>query len=177
MMRSESIDDRLWSTIVESVISDVHIEKALAEHGVGSQSEPNPRASLSRLQTRLKQLTRAEEILLERFGRGFITDAALDKELIRLKVDRTSVQEGIGAAERAVSRGEKADYDVSALRKAISALRSQLRTATADDRRGIVRAIVAGGEKAVKIGPERIEAEILLAPRPSPAVAQVYTAG
>jgi site-specific DNA recombinase len=177
MMRSEAIDDRFWSTIVESVISDVHIEKALAEQGVGPQSEADPRVSLSRLQARLKQLTRAEEILLERFGRGFITDGALDKELVRLKADRTSVQEGIAAAQGAIGRSEKAAYDASALRKGISDLRVQLRRATADDRRGIVHAIVAGGEKAVKISPERIEAEILLAPGPSSAVAQVCTAG
>jgi len=177
MIRSESIDERLWSTIVETVISDIHIEKALAEHGAGTESDPDPRVSVSRLQARLKQLTRAEEILLERFGRGFITDASLDKELIRLKADRTCVQEGITAAERAVGRDEGAGYDTAALRKAISVLRAQLRRATAEDRRDIVRAIVAGGENGVKIGPERIEAQILLAPRAASAVAQAYTAG
>jgi DNA invertase Pin-like site-specific DNA recombinase len=177
MIRSEAIDDRFWNAIVESVISDSHIEKALAEHGAETQSDPDPRAALSRLEARLKQLTRAEEVLLERFGRGFITDAALDKELVRLKADRTSLQEAIAVAQRTVGRRDLASRNAAALRKAISDLRGQLRTATPQDRRDIVRAIVAGGESGVKIGPERIEAEILLAPQGPSAFAQVYTAG
>src|SRR4029077_20206998 len=104
MIRSEAVDDRFWNAIVESVISDSHIEKALAEHGAETQSDPDPGAALSRLEARLKQLTRAEEILLERFGRGFITDAARDKELVRLKADRTSVQEAIAAGQRTLGR-------------------------------------------------------------------------
>jgi hypothetical protein len=49
--------------------------------------------------------------------------------------------------------------------------------ATAEDRRDIVRAIVARGEKGIKIGADRLEAQILLAGQGSSAVAQVYTAG
>src|SRR6266496_3955770 len=177
MIRSEAIDDRFWNAIVEGVISDSHIEKAIAEHGAETQTDPDPRVALSRLEGRVKQLTRAEEILLERFGRGLITDAALDKELVRLKADRTSVQEAIAAAQRVVGRHDQAARTGTALRKAIAELRGRLRTATTQDRRDIVRAIVAGGENGVKIGSERIEAEILLAPQGPPTFAQVYTAG
>ncbi len=177
MIRSEEVDDRFWNAIVESVISDSHIEKALAEHGSETQTDTNPQVSIARLSARLKQLIRAEEILLERFGRGFITDAALDKELVRLTADRTSLQEAITAAQRNVVRHDQTNRNAEAVRQAIRQLRGQLRTATVQDRREIVRAIVAGGENGVKIGPQRIDAEILLAPQGATAFAQVCVAG
>jgi DNA invertase Pin-like site-specific DNA recombinase len=177
MMRSEIIDERLWKTIVERVISDAHIERALADHGRDEETSEDPRASLLRLENRQKQLGRAEEILLERFGRGLITETALDKELIRLKTERGSIERAVAVVHNKAKRSEDAMRTAEALRLAVAKLRERLRMATAEDRRDILRAIVARGENGVKIGPDRIEANILLsAPDPS-AVAQPYSAG
>ena len=63
------------------------------------------------------------------------------------------------------------------LRAALEDLRQKLRFATLENRRDIVRAVLAKDENAVKIGPERIEARILLAPQARSGVAQVYRTG
>jgi DNA invertase Pin-like site-specific DNA recombinase len=177
MMRSEIIDERFWKTIVDRVISDAHIEEALADHRRDEEPAEDPRASLLRLENRRKQLGRAEEVLLERFGRGLITDTALDKELLRLKTERGSIERAVVVVQNKAKRSENATRTAEALRMAVSKLRERLRMATAEDRRDIVRAIVASGENGLKISPDRIEANILLsAPGPS-AVAQPYAAG
>ena len=50
-----------------------------------SDSDPK---TLPRLEARLAHLIRAEEVFLERFPRGLITDTVLDEELARLTKDR-----------------------------------------------------------------------------------------
>jgi hypothetical protein len=60
---------------------------------------------------------------------------------------------------------------------ALEERRQKVRFATPEDRRDIVRAVLARDENAVKIGPERIEARLLLAPQARSGVAQVYRAG
>src|SRR5450631_1247866 len=69
------------------------------------------------------------------------------------------------------------DTTANVLRVALEDLRQKLRFATPEDRRDIVRAVLAKDENAVKIGPERIEARLLLAPEGRSGVAQVYRTG
>ena len=178
MIRSEAVDEQVWTAIIDHVISDVHIEKALASHAAAEDAEAaDPAANSARLESRLKQITRAEEVLLERFGRGLITDSALDKELLRLKGDRTVAERSLAVARQGLRRRQAAVEATQTIRKAISDLRDRLRIATAEDRRDIVRAIVARGENALKIGPQRIDAQLLLAAGPQSAFAQAYVAG
>ena len=124
-----------------------------------------------------KQLVRAEELLLERFGRGLITDSVLDKELVRLSKDRTAVKQSIEAAKVALRERPSRDATANVLRVALDDLRQKLSFATPADRRDIVRAVLAKDENGVKIGPERIEARLLLAAQGRSGVAQVYGAG
>jgi hypothetical protein len=175
MIRSEALDARIWAAIVEHVISDAHIEEALAAPDRGTNL--NPATTATRLESRLRQLARAEEILLDRFGRGLITDSALDKQLVRLKRERTEIERSMLSAQQALTAREAASESARVMRKAISDLRGRLRIATTHDRRDIVRAIVARGENAVKIGPERIDAQLLLAARSPAAFAPAYAAG
>jgi hypothetical protein len=178
MIRSEAIDEQVWTAIVDHVISDTHIEKALASHTAAEDAEAaDPAATAARLESRLKQITRAEEVILERFGRGLITDSSLDKELLRLKGDRTAAERALVVAQQGLRRRGAAAENIQTIRKAISDLRGRLRIATAEDRRDLVRAIVARGENTVKIGPDRIDAQLLLAAGPPSAFAQAYVAG
>jgi site-specific DNA recombinase len=176
MLRSDMVDRKLWDAVVASVVREDHLEKAIAECESEAEGEPDPKA-LPRLEAKLKQLMRAEEVLLERFGRGMITDSLLDKELIRLSKDRAAVTQSIDAAKADVQRRPSADATAEALRAAVGDLRDKLRFATPGDRRDIVRAVLGNDENAVKIGPDRIEARLLLAPRVGLGVAQVYVAG
>lgn len=73
MFRSDAVDAKIWEAVVTSVIREDHLEKAVAECVRESETGPDPK-ELPRLEARQKQLVRAEEILLERFGRGLITD-------------------------------------------------------------------------------------------------------
>ena len=132
---------------------------------------------LPRLEAKQKQLVRAEEILLERFGRGLITDSVLDKELVRLSKDRTAVKQSIDATKDALRDRPSRGTTAQVLRDALEDLRQKLRFATLEDRRDIVRAVLAKDENAVKMGPERIDARLLLAPRARSGVSQVYRAG
>jgi site-specific DNA recombinase len=177
MIRSEAIDARIWAAIVEHVISDAHIEAALADQGPDQGTNIDPATAATRLETRLRQVARAEEILLDRFGRGLITDSALDKQLVRLKRERTEIERSMVNAQQALTAREAAAESAQVMRQAISDLRGRLRIATIEDRRDIVRAIVARAENAVKIGPERIDAQLLLAARPPSAFAQSYATG
>lgn len=153
-----------------------HLEKAVAECVRESETGPDPK-ELPRLEAKQKQLVRAEEIILERFGRGLITDSVLDKELLRLSQDRTAVKQSIDTARGALGDRFSRDTTAKALRDALEELRQKLRFATLEDRRDIVRAVLANDENAVKMGPARIEARILLAPEGRSGVAQVYRAG
>jgi len=176
MLRSDTVDAKLWEAVVTSVIREDHLEKAIAECVRESEAGRDPK-TLPRLEAKQKQLVRAEEILLERFGRGLITESVLDKELVRLSKDRTAVKQSIDATKGALRDRPSRDETANALRLALEDLRQKLRLATPEDRCDIVRAVLAKDENAVKIGPERIEARLLLAPQARSAVAQVYRAG
>jgi len=176
MLRSDTVDGKIWEAIVNSVIREDHLEKAVAESVRESEAAPDPKR-LPRLEAKQKQLVRAEEILLERFGRGLITDSVLDKELVRLSRDRTAVKQSIDAANAALLGRRSRDASANGLRTALEDLRQKLRFATHEDRRDIVRAVLTKDENAVKIGPNRIEARFLLAAAGGSGVAQVYRAG
>ena len=176
MLRSDTVDGKIWEAVVTSVIREDHLEKAVAESARESEAGPDLK-ELPRLEAKEKQLVRAEGILLERFGRGLITDSVLDKELVRLSKDRTAVKQAIDAAKGALRNRTSRDATAKVLREALEDLRQKLRFATPEDRRDIVRAVLAKDENAVKIGPERIEARLLLAPQGRSGVAQVYRAG
>jgi DNA invertase Pin-like site-specific DNA recombinase len=176
MFRSDAIDQRLWDAIVDSVIRQDHLERAIAESSQHVKPDRSAK-SLHRLEARLEKLVRAEEVLLDRFGRGFITESLLDKSLTRLSQERAAATESI-SSERAATGGRRPAPDASnALKQAVEALRREVRIATPKDRRDIVRAIVGRQENAVKIGSNGIQARICLASLASPAVAQVHIAG
>jgi len=177
MVRSDALDARFWDAIVDGVIRDDHLEKALRERASESESEPDRAADLVRLEVGLKRLVRAEEVLLERFGRGLVTEAALDGELLVLTKERASVVRAITSARDCIQHLADRVQDVESLRTAAARLRDRLRIATTEDRRDIVRAIVNKGESGVILGPKRIEARVLLAPQDDVAFAQVYAAG
>lgn len=177
MVRSDALDARFWDAIVDGVIRDDHLEKALRERASESESEPDRAADLVRLEVGLKRLVRAEEVLLERFGRGLVTEAALDGELLVLTKERASVAQAITSARDWVRHRADRAQDMESLRTAAARLRDRLTIATPEDRRDIVRAIVEKGESGVILGPERIEARVLLAPQHDAAFAQVYAAG
>ena len=176
MLRSDTVDAKLWEAVVTSVIREDHLEKAVAECVRESEAGPDPK-ELPRLEAKQKQLVRAEEILLERFGRGLITESVLDKELVRLSKDRTAVKQSIDAAKAAIRDCPSRDATANVLRAALEDLRQKLSFATPEDRRDIVRAVLAKDENAVKIGPQRIQARLLLAAQGGSGVAQVYRAG
>jgi hypothetical protein len=132
MMRSEAIDDSLWSGIVSHVISDSHIEKALTEHEADNQTDEST-VSVSDLERRSGQLARAEQVLLDRLSRGLITTSALDRELVRLKAERSSVARAIVAARKATGSRNALPNAPEALRRAVAELRKRLRMATAAD--------------------------------------------
>jgi hypothetical protein len=90
---------------------------------------------------------------------------------------RAAVKQSIDAAKAALGDRLARDGTVNVLRAALEDLRQKLRFATHEDRRDIVRAVLAKDESAVKIGPERIEARLLLAAEGRSGVAQVYRAG
>jgi site-specific DNA recombinase len=177
MVRSDRLDARFWEAIVEGVIREDHLEKALRERASESLSEPDRAADVLRHEAELKRLVRAEEILLERFRRGVVTEAALDRELLVLTKDRASATEAIASVREGMRTKADLGRELVSLREAAAGLRERLRIATPQDRRDIVQAIVTKGESGVILGPERIEARVLLAPRDDVAFAQVYTAG
>jgi hypothetical protein len=113
------------------------------ERASESRLEPDRAADLVRLEAELKRLVRAEEILLERFRRGVVTEAALDRDLLVLTKERASLTDAIGSGREGMRT--KADHgrEIESLRQAAGALRQRLRIATPEDRRDIVQAIVS----------------------------------
>ena len=162
---------------MEGVIREDHLEKVLRERANQSQTEPDQATDVLRLEAELKRMFRAEEILLERFRRGVVTEPALDRELLVLTKERASVTEAIASAREGMRTIADLGRELASLREAAAGLRERLRIATPQDRRDIVQAIVSKGENGVILGPERIEARVLLAPRDDVAFAQAYAAG
>lgn len=162
MFRSDAVDATLWEAVVAAAIREHHLERAVAELEKDVEAGPDPKAA-RRLEARLKYLVRAEEILLERFGRGLITEAALDKELVRLSKDRAAVKESLESAKASSARRANREQTSTAVRTAVGDLRTRLASATPEDRRDIVRAILGREEGAVRIGFGRVEARLLLA--------------
>ena len=177
MIRLDALDARFWEAIVDGVIREDHLENALRDRGSGSESESDRSADLIRLEAGFKRLSRAEEILLARFGRGLVSETALDKELLVLSKERVSVGHAIESTRDEVRRRSDLARDVEAIRTAAARLRDRLRLATREDRRDIIRAIVDKGESGVILGLERIEARVLLALPDDVAFAQAYSAG
>ncbi len=103
-----------------------HLEKAVAEAARESEAGPDPK-DLSRHEAKQKQLVRAEEILLERFGRGLIADSVLDRELVRLSKDRAAVKQSIDTAKAALRDRLSRDGTANVLRAALEDLRQRLR--------------------------------------------------
>lgn len=135
IVRSDKLDARFWEAIVQGVIRKDHLEKALRELASESQSEPDRAADILRLEAELKRLVRAEEILLERFRRGVVTEAALDRELLVLAKERASVTEAIASAHEGMRTKADLGRELVSLREAAAGLRERLRIATPQDRR------------------------------------------
>jgi len=87
------------------------------------------------------------------------------------------VTEAIASAHEGMRTKADLGRELVSLREAAAGLRERLRIATPQDRRDIVQAIVNRGESGVVLGPDRVEARVLLAPRDDVAFAQVYRAG
>lgn len=75
------------------------------------------------------------------------------------RAERSSVARAVAAARRAIDSRNAVPDAPAALRGAVSEFRQRLRMTAAEDRRYILR--VARGEKGIKIGADRIEAQIL----------------
>ena len=102
----------------------------------------------------------------------------LDKELERLSEERLALKESIGAAEKAIRTRSDGRQNAKTTRLALQDLRELLKFATADDRHGILRAIVARDESAVTIDPEHVDVRLsLAAPGSVSTVAQAHAAG
>jgi len=175
VFRSDEIDKKVWEAIVHSVIREDLLERATAEGG-GDRDRESRLHALARLKARSKHLARAEEIVLERFGRGLITEASLDKELLRLSKDRREVESSIAALGSATNERATREQTAIELNAAIKTLKNRLGSATTEDRRDLVRALVVGAEHAVIFERSGLRASLSIAAA-SPAVGQVYAAG
>jgi|GEM_PF-5333593 len=172
MRQSDVLDAEVWRMVADRVVRDEHLERALSESEAEREQAPDPGAELPRLNAQLRQMVRAEEVLLERFGRGLISEASLDKELQRLTDDRGGVERAIAEATEAAKRWSNREEEGKATRLVLGELRNLLRFATQADRYDILRAIVARDESAVVIGPELVRVRLSLAAPPVSSLAQ-----
>ncbi len=175
VFRSDEIDEKVWEAIVHSAIREDHLERAMAESG-GDRVRASGLRALPRLKVRLKHLARAEEILLERFGRGLITEASLDKELLRLSKARMEVESSIAALGSGTRERGTCEQTKAELKGAIKMIKSRLGSATTEDRRDLARTLVAGEKNTVIFERSGLRARLSIAAA-SPSFGQVYAAG
>lgn len=137
------VEAAVWSVVIET------LERPdVLEDGLGVQAELDATAGawvedLRRAEDRLRRLERVQETVLDRFRRGMIPEAVMDRELAAAARDRAFTEQQLAAARAQAQAAGEGGARVGDLVGALDQLRANIRRAkTVPARREIVEAVV-----------------------------------
>ena len=158
-------DARVWAQVVAEIASPGLAEMIAGEIEGQASERHDWQADAEGFRRHLDRLARVESTVLERFGRGLISDAAMDAELARLTRERDALRLQLANAERAQSGAVDTRERLEDAQRVLAGLRE----AVADDptfavRRRLVELLVPSGGLVFVGGQIRVT---LLVPRGS----------
>lgn len=155
-LRTQEIDDRLWSALQEAIRGDL-IDRAAQKRRAGAgENAERWRDDLAAAEKRLGRLTATETALLARFRHGAIGEVAMDVELGAIARERALLGHQVAAAQRAQFVAGRRENSADQLEKLLADLRRRIPRASAERRRQLAEILFGPG--AVTLGPWRIEA-------------------
>lgn len=157
------IDGRLWHALGEILERRDLIERIAAarRRDTGGDAEAW-RRDVAEMQRRLERLAAVEAAMLARFRRGAISEAAMDVELAAAGRERDLVTRQLDTARIGAARAGRAGDAVEGLEATAAALRGRLAVAAPEERRGLVRLLLAQRARLTQRG--HVEAIVRLDP-------------
>ncbi len=137
--RTADVDAMLWGEIEHALCDPVLVDEELRRIRSGGVGAPDPRLELGRARAEIARLAKVEADLLDRFGAGRITPAALDAQLDRLAANRLKAEQSAADAERAASDRRAVAVVTESLEVAIAAVRARAERATPEERKALTR--------------------------------------
>jgi DNA invertase Pin-like site-specific DNA recombinase len=153
--RTDDVDDATWSAIIATIARRDLVEELLARRSARARGDgADWQAEIAAAQKRLGRLARAEGVILDRFRRGMVSDAAMDAELTATARERAQLERRVADARRSGASATRAQESAQALAGALATIRRRARSASAGERQTLVRALL--GSAPVVVGKEQI---------------------
>lgn len=139
------VDTRAWAAIRRE-LEDPGLADAVARELAGQADEHDRwRADADGYRAQLGRLDQVETALLERFSRGLVTEAGLDRQLEELRRRRDSLRSQLATAERAQTATEGVRERLDDAMRTLETLRGTLAAADFATRRWLVDRLVPRG--------------------------------
>jgi site-specific DNA recombinase len=170
IVRCDDIDARVWSTI-ERVLNGPDLVAAIAKRLAAREGNRRDWERDARgYRARLSRLAETEATILERYRRGLVSSAGLDRELAAIARDREALEIQLATATAGAVRSvpQESAADVAAR------LRTLASSCSPEARQRVVRAIVPRGGATLDGGRVRLTLEI---EAPGKEIALVSRAG
>jgi hypothetical protein len=143
LRRVSDRDEALWSKVCAILSKPEHLKRALEKRGKRAGAEVDTTRAAK---DRLAQLERAQAALVQRFGRGLITEAVMDETLGKMAQERRQLLQRIEDGERSAAKFKDEVKGLRELQAKLEKLRKGLKHARPELRRRIVEQLMPGGE-------------------------------
>lgn len=148
--RVEIVDDAVWARMKEVLSNPERLRGALAARKEDAQTAKRDWGSdLEEFRRKLRRLEKMEAALLDRFGRGLISEVVMDPQLKRMSAERKLLVRQIETAEQQVAGARCADQDAELLQQAVSNLEIDFDHADPQTKRELLLKLVPGRGKYV----------------------------
>lgn len=139
-VRVERLDAAVWLELVAAVSRDDLLGVVGAREAESATERPMWEADLAQAERRREQLEAAEVGILERYRRGLISEAAMDRHLRGLGRERAQLRDQAEHARQAASARSTPDPAA-----AVAELRRRILAPSPEERRALARTLIAPG--------------------------------
>jgi ribosomal protein L32 len=155
MMRTDVVDGGVWADVCAALLGD-GLEARLRQRVAGRDDERHAWAGdLAAARRQLGELAERERVITDQFGRGRLRQDTYEASLAQMDRQRRLLEQQVGAAERALT-GAPTEAEAREAGDLLRRLRSVLRaTATPEERRDVLRALLTGHPHVAVLGPAR----------------------
>jgi hypothetical protein len=178
MRRVDRLDAEVWGEL-RRVIEQGDVADAARGARADMAGGPDWSTELASYERQLAALERASAAILERYRRGHIPDAVMDRELAAAARQRDLLERNRDLARQEIGRARRGRAETGAVRSSLETLRAGLDGATAEDRQRVARVLVPGRD-GLQVTLWRDRTEItgrLAAEAPSGATLSPFAAG
>jgi len=159
--RAAEVDAALWNQLRTYILRPDLLERAVADAVAAASADAATwQDDLRAAKAALKRSQRAEELILARFRRGLVSEAALDTELAAAARERTLLENQVAAAVRAGEAASRHANRATDFGAAIGEVREMVETASQEERKELVRALLGG--RPILVGDDAIRASVAI---------------